>query len=82
MGSARVEVLLRQMAFKPKADIDGVALTGECARSTLCFWKQVAITYNGIQLMDKKVKTRKSNGHHIKGISHQGLAPTIPQVST
>jgi hypothetical protein len=35
MGSARVEVLLRQMAFKPKASADGHMLKGDAARSSL-----------------------------------------------
>ena len=37
MGDARVEVLLRQQAFKPKSDVDGKKLTGEDGRSTLGF---------------------------------------------
>ena len=35
MGDARVEVLLRQHAFKPKSDVDGKKVIGEDGRSTL-----------------------------------------------
>lgn len=35
MGQARVEVLLRQQAFKPKADVRGNKLTGESGKSIL-----------------------------------------------
>lgn len=34
-GAARVEILLRQQAFKPKANVDGVKLSGEDAKSIL-----------------------------------------------
>jgi len=47
MGSARVEVLLRQMAFKPKADINGVTLTGESARS-ITFVKDVGAAWKTV----------------------------------
>ena len=43
MGAARVEVLLRQLALKPKASADGTLLKGDAARSSLCL-KDVAIS--------------------------------------
>ena len=35
LGQARVEVLLRQQALKPKANSDGVKLTGTAGKSIL-----------------------------------------------